>query len=191
MFDIDFEAIALAILNRPEDPRSLPEELEAVRAELRVYEDMQANLNSNLAEYPDILDALETLQCSVFPPEEISAPFQLEEKYFDKYKELQKELDDRERHIELQRVRMGKDVVNLNNYAQVNAYLEGEVSILNLRNRNQTGMLEDYEKETLRLESLVQLYRDRLATVSRDYSNNADMWRKAYEDLEQYKQTSC
>ena len=92
MFDIDFEAIALAILNRPEDPRSLPEELEAVRAELRVYEDMQANLNSNLAEYPDILDALETLQCSVFPPEEISAPFQLEEKYFDKYKELQKEL---------------------------------------------------------------------------------------------------
>ena len=111
MFDIDFDEMGLGWINRQPSYKEL-------KAELQVYRDMQDNLNSNLTEHPAILDYLETLQCSVIPLDEIALPFQLEEKYRDKYHVLKSENKMLKEHIGLQHVRLGKDVVNLNGYAR-------------------------------------------------------------------------
>ena len=164
MLSFNLDAMRAEILNHQSEVRPLPEELEVVKAELQVYQDMQANLNTNLSMYPDFLDAIEDLQCSVYPEDEMPSPYQAATDAYNIYfyelkaevKRLHGELDDQERQIGIYDVTL-------------RTCLDNEI----------------------RLESLLQLYRDRLAMVSRDYSENADMWRKAYEDLEQYKEPSC
>lgn len=249
MFDLDFESIALTILNRQAEERDMPEELEAVKAELRVYQDMQANLNTNLAEFPDFLDAIENLQCSVYPPGEIPSPYKMATDIYDSnYRDLKDKV--KRLHGELAAVRAELRVyedmqANLNtnlalfpdfldaiedlqcsvyppgeipyphqmvtdipyrNYKalvdevkrlrgelddqarQIGIYdvtlqlglenelrLERRIRDLEQLNRNQVLMLEDYEADYNKYYTL--------ALMAQDYRDNANMWRKAYEDL--------
>ena len=161
MFDID--AMSLEILNRQSEVRSLPEELEAVKGELRVYEDMQSNLNTNLAMYPAFLDAIENLQCSVYPEDEIPSPYQMATDVYDMYlhdlkaevKRLREKLDDRERQLGIYDITL-------------QLALENE----------------------LRLEQELAKIRPQ-AQMAQDYRDNADRWRDYYYFMNKYKEPSC
>ena len=121
MLSFNLDAMRAEILNHQSEVRSLPEELEMVKAELCIYHEMQESLNQALSGNPELLDYIEALQCGADNNYLLDITRYYSDDHSDlkaEVKRLHSELDDQERHIELQRVRMGKDVVSLYTYAR-------------------------------------------------------------------------
>lgn len=161
MFDID--AMSLEILNRPTDIRDLPEELEAVKAELWIYHEMQESLNKGLSGDPELLDYIEALQCGVDDSElEIAA-----NTYNDRYRDLKDEIRSLKEQLEAQTRHLNIYDVTLRTCLDNEIRLEQSVATYN--------------------KALQRCHNDylALATESTDYRDSRNMWRDAFVKLSQ------